>query len=122
MRSTDLFLSVAPGVVIMQTTLSSLLSVTELADYLKLSPGSIYVFVHKKSPNIPPFFRIGNRLVWHIDVVDAWVRAKAGIFSASSQHPPGSPLSPVFPKKKRGRPTKGEAAAKVALKTAGGGK
>lgn len=106
----------------MQTTLSSLLSVTELAEYLKLSPKSIYVFVHKKSPNIPPFFRIGNRLVWHVDVVDAWVREKAGILSALSQHPIISPLSPVLPKKKRGRPTKGESVAKAALKTAGGGK
>ena len=106
----------------MQTTLSPLFSVHELADYLKLSPGSIYVFVHKKSPNIPPGFRIGNRLVWHVNVVDAWVREKAGIPSSSSQQSLASPLSPVLPKKKRGRPTKGEAAAKAALKVVGGGK
>ena len=106
----------------MQTTLSSLLSVNELADYLKLSPKSIYVFVCKKSPNIPPGFRIGTRLLWHPDVIDAWVRAKAGISAPLSQR---SPVPNIFNdphKKKRGRPTKGEAASKAALKAAGGGK
>lgn len=106
----------------MQTTLPSLLSVYELANYLKMSPGSIYVFVNKKSPNIPPYFRIGNRLLWHPDVIDAWVRAKAGISAPLSQL---SPIPSIFNdphKKKRGRPTKGEAASKAALKSAGGGK
>ena len=106
----------------MQTTLPSLLSVYELANYLKMSPGSIYVFVNKKSPNIPPYFRIGTRLVWHADVVDAWVRAKAGLAAPDSQHSSVLSQSPLPLKKKRGRPTKGEAAAKAALKTAGGGK
>ena len=106
----------------MQTTLSALLSVHELADYLKLSPGSIYVFVHKKSPNIPPYFRIGTRLVWHTDVVAAWVREKAGLAAPDSQHSSVLSQSPLPLKKKRGRPTKGEAASKAALKSAGGGK
>jgi len=98
-------------------SLRPMLTVHGLSSIINFTPGSIYTLVHKKSQNLPPSFRIGDKLLWHPDVVDAWIRAKAGLLSPVETSPETQPM-----KKKRGRPTKGEIAAKAALKIAGGQK
>ena len=95
--------------------LRPMLTVHDLSSIINFTPGSIYTLVHKKSRNIPPWFRIGDKLLWYPDIVDAWLREKAGLLSPCKTSPDTQPI-----KKKRGRPTKGEAAAIAAQKVAGG--
>lgn len=93
-----------------------LMTVQELAELLRFTPGSIYTLVCKKSLLIPPSCRIGRRLLWHPKVVESWLDQKAGLSTSSSL----SETQPI--QKKRGRPTKGETAARKVLRAAGGGK
>jgi hypothetical protein len=94
-----------------------LLTVQDLAKILRFTPGSIYTLVCKRSPLIPPSCRIGGRLLWHPKVVESWLDQKAGLSTTSNTTP-----EPLGARKKRGRPTKGETAARKALRAAGGGK
>ena len=123
-RPADLFVLLEhQGVVVMEfnsTTNHSirpLLTVQDLAKILRFTPGSIYTLVCKKSPLLPPSCRIGGRLLWHPKVVESWIDQKAGILKTSNTFSEPQPIP-----KKRGRPTKGETAARKALKAAGGEK
>ena len=97
--------------------MESLLTAKDIALILRYTESSVYNLASTRPHSLPPALRLGKSLRWHPDVVDAWLRGKAGLLPPS--HSP-SEFQPV--QKKRGRPTKGEAAAKAALKAAGGGK
>ncbi|MHB1286744.1 MAG: helix-turn-helix transcriptional regulator [Leptospirales bacterium] len=97
--------------------MDSLLTAKDLASVLRYTESSVYNLASTRPHSLPPALRLGKSLRWHPDVVDAWLRGKAGLLSST---PSASECLPV--KKKRGRPTKGEVAAKAALKAAGGGK
>lgn len=95
----------------------ALLTARELAAVLKYTEGSVYQLASTRPHSLPPSMKLGRSLRWHPDVVDTWLREKAGILT------PTFPISQPQPvNRKRGRPTKGEASARAALKTAGGAK
>lgn len=96
--------------------MESLMTAKDLAIVLKYTEASVYNLASTRPQSLPPSFHLGKSLRWYPAVVDAWVREKAGLLSS----PPSSECPPV--QKKRGRPTKGEVAAKAARKIAGGEK
>ena len=98
--------------------MDALLTAKDLAKILRYTELSIYNLASTRPHSLPPAMHLGRSLRWHPDIVNAWLREKAGLST-----PPSSPPSGQLPvQKKRGRPTKGEAAAKAALKAAGGAK
>ena len=96
--------------------MESLLTAKDLAAILRYTEASVYNLASTRPQSLPPSFKLGRSLRWHSTVVAVWLREKAGIESSPS---PDSLVQDT--KKKRGRPTKGEAAAKAALKVARGG-
>jgi predicted DNA-binding transcriptional regulator AlpA len=97
--------------------MESLMTAKDLAIVLKYTEASVYNLASTRPQSLPPSFHLGKSLRWYPAVVNAWLREKAGL---SSNLSPTSECPPV--QKKRGRPTKGEAAAKEAQKAAGGAK
>lgn len=94
-----------------------LLTAKDLAKILRYTELSIYNLASTRPHSLPPAVRLGRSLRWHPKVVESWIDRKAGLSTSSDTMPESRPVQ-----KKRGRPTKGEAAAKAALKTAGGAK
>ena len=97
--------------------MEKLYTAKDLAAILRYTESSVYNMASTRPHSLPPALRIGKSLRWHSDIVKAWLREKAGLPTHSA--PPSGQL-PV--QKKRGRPTKGETAARAALKAAGGEK
>ena len=95
--------------------MEQLYTAKDLAAILRYTESSVYNMASTRPHSLPPALRLGKSLRWHPDIVNAWLRGKAGLSTPSA--PPSGQI-PV--QKKRGRPTKGEAAAKAALKAAGG--
>jgi excisionase family DNA binding protein len=91
--------------------MTQLLSPRELAELLSLKEQTIYNR-HSMGGNLPPCFKIGNRLRFRQSDVDAWIAAQIEL-------PPAS--LPILrdveriPTRRRGRPTK---AQQVALRKA----
>ncbi|WP_406356443.1 helix-turn-helix transcriptional regulator [Streptomyces sp. NBC_00658] len=56
------------------TTRQAFLSVKDAAEYLGLSPHTLYVWRHRR--NGPPSFRMGprGRVMYRIEALDAWIR------------------------------------------------
>ena len=94
-----------------------LLTAKDLARILRYSELSVYNLASTRPHSLPPAIRLGRNLRWHPQTVDSWIAQKAGLSSSFDTLPESRPVQ-----KKRGRPTKGEAAEKVALKATGGGK
>ncbi len=97
--------------------MESLLTAKDLAKILCYTELSVYNLASTRPHSLPPAVRLGRSLRWHPKVVESWIDRKAGLSTSSDTTSESHPVQ-----KKRGRPTKGEAAAKAALKMAGGAK
>jgi len=95
--------------------MESLLTAKDLAKILCYTELSVYNLASPRPHSLPPAVRLGRSLRWHPKVVESWIAQKAGLSSSFDTLPESRPVQ-----KKRGRPTKGEAAAKAAMKMAGG--
>lgn len=85
-------------------------NIEEVATILGKTPAAIHGHISRKQFNaVPPPMRLGRRLAWLIEAVDAWIEEKrleaAGI-QTESQEPSHNKT------KKIGRPTKAEAKAR----------
>ncbi|MER7917378.1 MULTISPECIES: helix-turn-helix domain-containing protein [unclassified Streptomyces] len=65
--------------------------VKDAADYLGLSPHTLYVWRHRRQG--PPSFRVGprGRVMYRVEALDAWVREQEQADSRSNPAP--NPLS-----------------------------
>lgn len=84
------------------TTIRPLLTIEDLSRILGYEKKSIYDMLYRDPATLPPLFKLSKRtraLRWHPEVVDRWIRERAGL--------PASP-SPTLPAQKRGpgRPRK----------------
>ncbi|MEU6402594.1 helix-turn-helix domain-containing protein [Streptomyces sp. NPDC046985] len=70
---------------------AAFLTVRDVADYLNLSPHTLYVWRHRRQG--PPSFRMGprGRVVYRVEALDAWVREQEQADSRSN--PKLNPLS-----------------------------
>ncbi|WP_406123267.1 helix-turn-helix domain-containing protein [Streptomyces canus] len=79
---------------------TAFLTVKDAADYLGLSPHTLYVWRHRRQG--PPSFRMGprGRVMYRVEALDAWVREQEQADSRSN--PALSPLS-VRPQERSAR-------------------
>jgi len=65
-------------------TRQAFLSVKDAAEYLGLSPHTLYVWRHRR--NGPPSFRMGprGRVMYRIEALDAWIREQEHADSRSN--------------------------------------
>ncbi|MFE3858717.1 helix-turn-helix transcriptional regulator [Streptomyces griseorubiginosus] len=79
---------------------TAFLTVKDAADYLGLSPHTLYVWRHRRQG--PPSFRMGprGRVMYRVEALDAWVREQEQADSRSN--PALNPLS-VRPQKRSAR-------------------
>ncbi|SBT91023.1 Helix-turn-helix domain-containing protein [Streptomyces sp. DI166] len=70
---------------------TAFLTVKDAADYLGLSPHTLYVWRHRRQG--PPSFRMGprGRVMYRVEALDAWVREQEQADSRSN--PALNPLS-----------------------------
>ncbi|OKJ75297.1 helix-turn-helix transcriptional regulator [Streptomyces sp. CB02460] len=73
------------------TVRTAFLTVKDAADYLGLSPHTLYVWRHRRQG--PPSFRMGprGRVMYRVEALDAWVREQEHADSRSN--PALNPLS-----------------------------
>ncbi|MFE7274467.1 helix-turn-helix transcriptional regulator [Streptomyces sp. NPDC057623] len=78
------------------TTRQAFLSVKDAAEYLGLSPHTLYVWRHRR--NGPPSFRMGprGRVMYRIETLDSWIREQEQADSRSNTAL--SPLDSASPK------------------------
>lgn len=55
-------------------TKTAFLNLPQAAEYLGLSPNTLYVWRHRRQG--PPSFRMGRRVMYRITTLDEWVRAQ----------------------------------------------
>lgn len=55
-------------------TQTAFLNLPQAAEYLGLSPNTLYVWRHRRQG--PPSFRMGRRVMYRITALDEWVRAQ----------------------------------------------
>ncbi|MFE4610847.1 helix-turn-helix transcriptional regulator [Streptomyces niveus] len=79
---------------------TAFLTVKDAADYLGLSPHTLYVWRHRRQG--PPSFRMGprGRVMYRVEALDAWVREQERADSRSN--PALNPLS-VRPQERSAR-------------------
>lgn len=65
------------------------LSLTKAADYLGISPNTLYVWRHRRQG--PPSFRMGGRVMYRISALNEWITAQERADSRSN--PALSPLA-----------------------------
>lgn len=65
-------------------TLRAFLNVSDAAEYLGLSPHTLYVWRHRRQG--PPSFRMGprGRVMYRVEALDAWVREQEQADSRSN--------------------------------------
>ncbi|AKN72140.1 hypothetical protein QR97_22295 [Streptomyces sp. PBH53] len=63
---------------------AAFLTVKDAADYLGLSPHTLYVWRHRRQG--PPSFRMGprGRVMYRLEALDAWIRAQEQADSRSN--------------------------------------
>jgi len=57
----------------MQTIRDGVLDVDGMADLLGMTPKSLYTRRSRSPKSLPPAVRIGRRLVWRRETVEAWL-------------------------------------------------
>ncbi len=79
---------------------AAFLTVKDAADYLGLSPHTLYVWRHRRQG--PPSFRMGprGRVMYRLETLDAWIRAQEQADSRSN--PALNPLN-APPQERPGR-------------------
>jgi predicted DNA-binding transcriptional regulator AlpA len=63
-------------------TETAFLNLPKAADYLGLSPNTLYVWRHRRQG--PSSFRMGRRVMYRVSALDAWVRAQEQADSRSN--------------------------------------
>lgn len=85
-------------------------NIEELSTILGKSIAAVHGHLARKQFDaVPPPMKLGRRLAWLVDSVDAWIEQKA--LQAAMQSEEYQNLMRAAPKK-RGRPTKAEAKAR----------
>ena len=85
-------------------------NIEELSTILGKSIAAVHGHLARKQFDaVPPPMKLGRRLAWLVDSVDAWIEQKA--LQAAAQSEKCQNFLHVVPKK-RGRPTKAEARAR----------
>lgn len=85
-------------------------NIEELSTILGKSLAAVHGHLARKQFDaVPPPMKLGRRLAWLVESVDAWIEQKA--VQAAAQSEEYQNLMTAAPKK-RGRPTKAEAKAK----------
>ncbi|WP_432146798.1 helix-turn-helix domain-containing protein [Streptomyces sp. bgisy084] len=81
---------------------AAFLNVTDTAEYLGLSPHTLYVWRHRRQG--PPSFRMGlrGRVMYRREALDAWIREQEQ--ADSRTNPALNPLS-AAPRRRYGRPS-----------------
>lgn len=86
------------------------LNIEELATILGKSIAAIHGHLARKQYDaVPPPIKLGRRLAWLVDAVDAWIDEKAIQADAKAKAAPNHSLPPT---RRRGRPTKAEQKAR----------
>ena len=81
-------------------------NIDELATILGKSIAAIHGHLARKQFDaVPPPLKLGRRLAWQVESVDAWIEAKV---AEAYQHITAQQEFMQAPAKKRGRPTKTE--------------
>lgn len=81
-------------------------NIEELSIILGKSIASIHGHLARKQFDaVPPPIKLGRRLAWQVESVDAWIDAKAAQADIRAKVNLGHALPPV---RRRGRPTKAE--------------
>ncbi|GGN51676.1 hypothetical protein GCM10012285_42020 [Streptomyces kronopolitis] len=75
-------------------TQRAFLNLPQAAEYLGLSPNTLYVWRHRRQG--PPSFRMGRRVMYRIAALDEWVRVQEQADSRSN-----SALNPLTHKPQR---------------------
>lgn len=86
-----------------------IMTITELAQILMTTPASIrnQLSRGREGISVPPSMRLGGRRVWHVEMVDAWLRKRAGLDIDPGQPPRPAPQHPgQTPRRGPGRPKK----------------
>ncbi|MFJ8536137.1 helix-turn-helix transcriptional regulator [Streptomyces sp. NPDC093591] len=67
-------------------TRKAFLNVSDAAEYLGLSPHTLYVWRHRRQG--PPSFRMGprGRVMYRLEALDAWIREQEQADSARGEH------------------------------------
>lgn len=73
---------------------ASFLNLQKAAEYLGLSPNTLYVWRHRRQG--PPSFRMGRRVMYRISALDKWVRDQEVSDSRSN-----SALNPLVQRPRR---------------------
>jgi len=85
------------------TTIRPLLTIEDLGKILGYEKKSIYDMIYRDPKNLPPVFKLNSRtraLRWHPEVVDRWIRERAGLPSTSPE--PTKKRGPGRPRKEGG--------------------
>lgn len=61
---------------------AAFLNITRAADYLGISPNTLYVWRHRRQG--PPSFRMGRRVMYRFSALEAWVQAQEQADSRSN--------------------------------------
>ncbi|MEU9126248.1 helix-turn-helix domain-containing protein [Streptomyces sp. NPDC048506] len=61
---------------------AAFLNLTKAAQYLGISPNTLYVWRHRRQG--PPSFRMGGRVMYRISALDEWVMAQEQADSRSN--------------------------------------
>ena len=77
-----------------QSNETAFLNLPKAAEYLGLSPNTLYVWRHRRQG--PPSFRMGRRVMYRISALDEWVNAQEMSDSRSN-----SALNPLAQKPRR---------------------
>lgn len=86
------------------TSVQPLLTIDDLSKILGYEKKSIYDMLYRDPGILPPLFKLSRRtraLRWHAEVVDRWIRERAGLPAPSPSPSPGP-----TPKRGPGRPRK----------------
>jgi len=87
-------------------------NIEELATILGKTVAAIHGHLARKQFDaVPPPMRLGRRLAWLVEYVDAWIEAKA-VKAAAQAEESMRGLSTKIQTGKRGRPTKAEVKAR----------
>lgn len=87
------------------TTIRPLLTIDDLSMIIGYEKKSIYDMLYRDPKNLPPLFKLSSRtraLRWHPEVVDRWIRERAGLSSPSTSPEPTQKRGPGRPRKEGG--------------------
>lgn len=87
------------------TTIRPLLTIDDLSKIIGYGKKSIYDMLYRDPSILPPLFKLSKRtraLRWHPEVVDRWIRERAGLPAPSPSPEPTQKRGPGRPRKEGG--------------------